>query len=131
MGFLMGRWGRALQRYYIPLFLLTSNFLSSTEIVPSEMEYQVTSSLIYYNKNSKISPMLISVKPLIFLLRCLSDSLSTSRPFDFTGTQKELTVINLFYEMAVFSTSETAQARKKPKPSAISEIYLVFCLCKT
>lgn len=74
VGFLMGRWGRAWQRYYIPLFLLTSNFLSSTEIMTSEMAYQVTSSIIYYNKNYKISPMLISIKPLTFLFRCLSDS---------------------------------------------------------
>lgn len=127
MGFLTGRWGRAQPRYYVPLFILISNFWSSTEIMPSEMEYQVTSSLIYYNKNYKISPMLILIKPLTFLFRCLSDSLSTSMPFDFTGTQKEFTVINLYYQMALFSAPVRQHSlEKKQNHQPLQKFILYF-----
>lgn len=86
------------------LSLLSSNFLSSTEIVPSKMEYLETSSLLHYKKNYKVSTMSIPLKPVTFtlLFRCLSDSLSTPMPLDFTETQKEFIVIHLFYQMARF-----------------------------
>lgn len=57
--------------------------------------------------------MLISIKPLTFPFRCLSASLSTSMPFDFTGTQKEFTVNNLFYQMALFSAPERQYSLEK------------------
>lgn len=80
------------------LFLLSSNLLSSTEIVPSKMEYQGTSSLLYYQKNCKISTMSNPLKPVSFtlLFGSLSDSLSTSMPLAFTRTQEEFIVIHVF-----------------------------------